>query len=313
MNEMSDTSVAQLETPVSLSRADLTEAVRATALLADVSVKTWSGQATDKKLSNQIKVDAGAVGDTGRYVKKLLAGCDTKLKVVVAAYVACRTTHYHLTLPWVSQPNAERQTGARLLPNMLFQKYLDEMGRLKKHAMNTLDGFILDYPGLVVQAQANLAALANPDDYPTPEQVRECFDIRFDFQPIPSAGAFQGLPDAMLEKLGAQLTRRQEQAVRASQAYMWGRVRDSVAHLVDRLDDPDTTFKHTSVEKVRELVELMPGWNCTGDDRVTTVVSDIDRMLSGITVKDLRESTTARADVVAQARNIVSKMEQWGL
>lgn len=319
MNDM--TSIAEPNTlvevpitPVSrVTREDLADAVRATALLADLTISLWTGERTDRTLSDQIKADAGAVGNTGRYLKNLMAGCDNELKSVRGAYQAARTAHYQLTLPWVSHPNSERQTGPRLLPNLLFSRYLDQMSRLKLNAESRMATFVAEYPDLILRAQANLAGLANAADYPSPQEVQNSFKLVFDFLPIPAASSFSGLPDAMLEKLGKQLTRRQENAARISRTAMWERVRTTVGHLVDRLADPDTAFKASSVESVREMVTLLPGWNCTGDDKVTTVVSDIQTMLNGLDAKGIRRDKSARADVARKAQAIADKLDQWRL
>jgi hypothetical protein len=314
MNDMPDTVTVNeaFEVITTVSRADLTDAVREMALLADLTISLWSGERTDRALSEKIKSDAGAVGNTGRYLKNLLAGCDTELKAVRGAYAAARTLHYQLTLPWVSQAGgSDRQVGPRLLPNALFMRYLDEMGKLKNAAEAKRDAFVADYPDLVLRAQSNLAGMARPEDYPSPEGVRDAFRLVFDFLPIPAAASFVGLPDAMLDRLGAQLTRRQTRAMATAQQAMWERVRDAVGHLVDRLADPETVFKSSSIEAVRELVTLLPGWNCAGDPKVTTVVDHINDMLHGIDAAELRKDTRLRAVVASQAGQLASKLEQW--
>jgi hypothetical protein len=313
MNDMANPE--QLDAPAenNVSREDLTEAVRATALLADLTVSLWSGERTDRTLSDKIKDDAGAIGNTGRYLKNLLAGCDNQLKAVRGAYAGARHVHYKLTLPWVNNPSADRQTGPRLLPNLLFERYLTEMSKLKRDANHQLDQFVDAYPDLIVRAQANLAGLAKPEDYPTQEQVRALFKLSFDFTPIPAATAFTGLPDGMIERLGAQLRKRQEAAVAASQATMWERVRTSVGHLVERLTDPEKIFKSVTIDGVKELIVLLPGFNCAGDDRVTTVVEDIKRMLHDVSAEQLRKNESVRSDVVKQAHALNAKLDKWGL
>ena len=76
---------------------------------------------------------------------------------------------------------------------------------------------------------------------------------------------------------------------------MWERVREAVGHLIERLEDPDRIFKVNTIESVRELVTLLPGFNTTNDPRVTPVVTAIERMLKGIgPEKAARKSGHAR-------------------
>ena len=312
MNDMPTEPVTIVDNPT-VSRADLSEAVRATALLADLTISMWSGAKTDASIGARLKEDAGAVGDTGRYIKNLLAGCDQDLKATRAAYAAARAAHYSHTLPWVSNPNAERQTGSRLLPNALFARYLEEMSKLRKLAEDQLDKFISEYPTLITQAMSNLGGLANAGDYPTADQVKAAFKLTFDFSPIPAASAFQGLPDAVISSLGKALRRRQEQAIQTSQNAMWERVKEAVTHLVERLVDTEGKFKSSTVESVRELITLLPGFNCTGDPRVTDVVGDIQSMLDGVDAEALRRDPGTRVETARRAQAITDKMSAWGL
>ena len=200
---------------------DLTEAVRSTAVLVDLSLSMWSAERTDRSVGIKVKEDHNAVGNTGRYLKNLMAGCDSRLKDVRSAYQFARATHYNLTLPWVSDPTAQRAVGPRLLPNALFERYLTEMGKLQRAAHALRDEFIQEYPTLIQTAQANLGDMANPDEYPTPAEISAAFKLKFDFQPIPATNAFRGLSDAMLTKLGAALERRQQAAIQGAQGAMW--------------------------------------------------------------------------------------------
>jgi hypothetical protein len=311
MNDIS-TNATIVENPT-VSRADLAEAVRSTALLADLTISMWSGAKTDASIGAKLKEDAGAVGDTGRYIKNLLAGCDQELKATRAAYAAARAAHYSNTLPWVSNPNAERQTGSRLLPNALFARYLEEMSKLRRAAEDQLDRFVAQYPFLTQQAMSNLGGLANAGDYPSADQVKAAFKLTFDFSPIPAATAFQGLPDAVISSLGRALQRRQEQAVITSQNAMWERVKEAVSHLVERLVDVEGKFKSSTVESVRELITLLPGFNCAGDPRVTDVVADIEAMLDGVDAESLRRDQGTRAETARRAQAITDKMLSWGI
>src|SRR5262249_41301419 len=137
--------------------------------------------------------------------------------------------------------------------------------------------------------------------------------IDIDFQPVPAASGFQGLPDAMLDKLGERLRVRQERAIAAAQADMWARVRESVSHLADRLSQADTKFKSVTIENVRELVTLLPGFNCAKDERVNPVIEDIKHMLDGVSADDIRKSEIIRRDVVTKAQAIADKLSNWGL
>lgn len=321
MNVMANTE-PEAEITATVSENDLAEAVRSTALLADLTVSMWGAEKTDHKIMDEAKVAHGATGNVGRAIKNLMAGKDSELKDVRAAYNQARVLHAQLTLPYITNPQASVQSGPRLLPNMLFNRYAKEMGRLKRAAEAKLEAFLVNYPQLSLEAQANLGGLANPQDYPSVEGVRAAFNLAFDFQPIPAHNAFVGLPDGMLAKLGARLREKQEAAAQASQKAMWERVQGSIQHLVDRIADPEVKFKSVTVENVRELITLLPGFNVTGDQRVQEIVLDIERMLTRganengailVTAESIKKDEAVRSDVVTKARAIADKLSGWGL
>ena len=64
---------------------------------------------------------------------------------------------------------------------------------------------------------------------------------------------------------------------------------------------------------MRELITLLPGFNCTDDARVTEVTTQIEAMLNGISAKDIRDDARLRQDVVTQARAINERLNSWGL
>jgi len=275
----------------------------------------WSAERTDARVSNEVKTTNNAVGNTGRYVKNLLAGADGPYKACKSAYAAARAAHYSLTLPWHTNPSVERMVGPRLLPNLLFDRYLTEMSRLRNAAIDARNAFIDVYPDLVGQAQANLGGLANALDYPTPIEVEAAWRLSFDFQPIPARDGFSGFPDSVLDRLGQQLVRKQELALQASQSAMWERVRETVGHLAERLSDDGGKgrFHASTVEAVRELLTLLPGFDVVGDPRVATVVSEISAMLEGVDAEAIRKDSRTRQDVLGQAKAISDKLSSWGL
>lgn len=295
-----------------LSPSDMLDAVRSTAMLADVSISTWSSNKSDPGLMENIKADAGATGKVGHVVKNILAGGEELLKDCQGAHAAVRTAHYSLTLPWVSDPHAERVRGPRLLPNVLFDKYLATISERKRAAVAALDAFVADYPDAILRARKRLGRLA-PAEYPSEDFVRRAFRVSFEWEPIPSGAAFKNLPENVLGKLSNILEKRQTAMIEATQTAMWKEVRERVQKLAEKTGDPGGRFKFTTVENVRELIEVMPGWNITQHPAVSEIVEDIEHMLRGIDADGIRKDLGARADIAAQASKVIEKLNTWSL
>jgi len=296
-----------------VTQTDILQAVRESAVLADVSISMWGGTKTDGKLLNDLKHQHGATGDVGTVNKKLLAGADELLKKTRTAFSAVRLRHYAMTLPWVSDPHATRQEGPRLLPHLITERYMSEMSALKRTAINTLEEFLAAYPDLIVQAKANLGGMAGTTRYPTVDELRASFRVHFDFEPLPAASNFKGLDDFMLERLTKGLQKKQERQIADASSAMWKRAAKPVRKLIERLENADTTIKEPTVEALREIVTLLPGWNITGDPRMTEVTEEINELISGLDAKTLRANQVVRADVVRGAKQVQEKMAAFGL
>jgi hypothetical protein len=298
---------------VAVSASDFTQALQESATLAHVQVSMWEGMRTDRRLLEKLKQDTGAVGEVGKVIKNLLTGADGLLKDTRSAYKAVQTRHYALTLAWVNDPNADRKRGPRLLPHALFDTYLQELGALKRSAIETLeDRFLPAYPDLVKQAKLNLAGMAD-QTYPSVDEIRSKFRIHLDFEPIPETSGYRGLPAVAIERLAKNLAARQQRQIADATQEMWAKGKERIEHLVERLSDPENMFKEASLRDVRELITLLPGWNVMGNPIVAEIAEDIKRMMSGVEAEDLRKNEKLRSSTADEAQRIADKMKKWGM
>jgi hypothetical protein len=299
---------------LTVNEHDLGKALQESALLAHVKISVWDSIKADRKVMEDVKNLHHAKGDVGRVMKNMLAGVDGPLKNVRSAYTAVRMRHYELTLPWISNVDADsRKTGPRLLPHPLFVRYLQEIGELVRLAEDALNGFIPIYPDLIVKAQPFLGGMFTQSDYPSADEVRSRFRIYRDYEPIPDGTGFKGLPPQLIERLSRNLNRRQQIQKDQANKAMWEEAKTRVGHLVERLAEEDTKFKEASVRAVRELVTILPGWNIGGDTRVDEIVGDIDTMLNGIEATDLRKDPGLRKSVADDAKRISDRLKGWGI
>lgn len=301
-----------------MNDTDVTTALRGAGMLADVSISVWGGTKSDNDLLDQVKSQHGAVGDVGRVLKNLLAGHDTKLKAARSAFNALRQRHYEMTLPWVSDPHALRQTGPRLLTYPIFDPYMKEMARLRRAAIDAKNEFVESYPDDAAEARKNLGTMASQIEYPSQDEVAGAFRLHFDIEPIPESASFKGLPDAALEGLRRNLEAKQKNQVGEATKAAWAECRQRVEYLVGRLtaktpEGKDATFRNSTVENVRELLELLPGWNITGNPQVSEIVMDIRDMLGDVNSENLRKDEGLRNTTVAQAQKVVDKLASWGM
>lgn len=301
-----------------MNDTDVTNAMRSVGMLADVSISVWGGTKSDPDLLEEIKRNHGAVGDVGRVLKNLLAGHDDRRKAATSAHNAIRQYHYETTLAWVSDPHAIRHTGPRLLTYPLLHPYLLKMGELRRAALEAKADFVEHYEDDAAAARANLGSMASRIEYPSKEQVEAAFHLFFEIDPIPDSAQFRGLPKEALADLVAQHDAKREHQIEGAVKAAWAECRARVEYLAGRLtakndEGKDATFRDSTVENVKELLTLLPGWNITDNPQVGEIVADIRDMLGGVSANSLRRDEGLRATTVAQAQGVVDKLKGWGL
>lgn len=290
----------------------ISEGIRESAMLVTLNISVWSSQKTDKDAMATLKEATHARGDAGKVVKNLLANADREYKQAVSAYNAARhQTHYKLTVPWASGEN--RMKGPGLLPNVLFDEYIRKMAAHKAAAERELEKFLRKYEQCVEDAKLSLGEMAKDTDYPTKEQIRAAFDMRFDFMPVPSGQDFRGLPPGVLDHLDKLVSKRIDGQVQRGVDVAVQRVREVVSHLAERLGDKDAKFKASTIENAKDMARLIGAFNVTGNPRITVIQKELQQLTQGLSAESLRSNETERESVAAEANDILKRMEAAGL
>ena len=140
----------------------MTHVISKKAMLARLSISTWSARRLDKTATEKIKNDFQTSNDAGRYNKSLIA--TNALKKVQSAAGDARTFHYQQTLPW-------NDDGARILPAANFFAYSEGMRKHKAAFQAAVSEFLTEYPALVEDAKIRLNSLFVQSDYPSTENI----------------------------------------------------------------------------------------------------------------------------------------------
>lgn len=311
----STTEAVQAETETMTTEADvkegLVESLRATAMLADVTVGVWSGERSDADAMKKLAADAGATGNVGRVIKNLMAGADERLKQTKSAFAAVRAAHRSLTQPWPSQAHTDRLNGPRLLPNILFETYVSTVGAAKSHASQTLETMLEHYEMDKTKAIENLNGMAKEEDYPSTDELRRLFYARIDFEPLPAHTGFTNLPPHFASKLAETLRQKQERLMLSAQDYLWRTLRERVEHGALKFGDPEARFKNTTIEGLVELPGLVRGWNVLRDARADEAASMVEEAMRGVTPKSIRKDDTLRAVAGSRLQDVVRRLDEW--
>lgn len=270
------------------------------ALLVELKIGNWSGRKYDPDASQTIADTYHNDPEYARVNKGLIEKEEIQ-KIYRIVYDA-RRFHYSQTLPW-----GER---ARLLPGELYLDYSKKISEFKRKFLSRVDNFLKNYPDLMRDARKTLDGLFKGDDYPSLRDLRQKFCFVVSFSPISDADDLRvNLQEEDIEKLKKQIEYRQDELQKEAMTNLWERLFGVVKPLADKLNDPKGIFRDSLVEKIHDLVNLLPKLNIAGDKHLTDLTNEIRTKLCKHTPAELRDMDGARGKVAKEADEILGKMQ----
>ena len=220
-------------------------------------------------------------------------------------------TLYTNTLPWADN-------GARILPAANYWAYTQAQRDLKETFAAEVRSFCAGYREHLAEARSRLNGLFVEADYPDPAEIDLKFAYRTGFSPLPAAEDFRvALGEGEQVHIRAQIETRLNEAAEAAGRDLWERIHKAVSCMRNRLDlyavDPvsgkaEHPFRDSLVENLRDLVELLPRLNMTGDPALETMRRRLAASLCGHDPQDLRDDGALRARTARSAEAILDDM-----
>lgn len=274
------------------------------AMLVYLTVSGWSARRRDEDASNEVasnhKTDAKRAGN---YNKCLIDPKAESHKAVKQAEDAIRKFHYAHTLPWA-------KNGAQMLPSAEFFEYAAEMQKLEATWREAVDAFVADYPRLKDNARHELNGLYKDADYPCESALRAKFAHRIDYFPVPDQADWRVTLGADHEEdIKANITAQVEEATAQAMRELAVRLLEPVQHMAAKLATPDAIFRDTLVGNVRDICELIPRMNVTGDREIAKLAKEARERLTFTPAQALREDDAARLEKAQEAARIAKKMQ----
>lgn len=263
---------------VQITDKDISGALAATAMLVSFESRTWTGEASDRTATQDVREARKAQGDVGRFHKNLLANNDGPLKAVVRAISAAYRDHIDMTGPW--------NGGYRLLPNAGFEKYLQTMAKHQATIGAAVEALRAAYPDLVEASIVSLGGLADRSQYPGADEIAGRFGIRFDFEPVPGGQGFPGLPPQYAQALQAQLGRQIAERMEAATKDLWRQIRETLERY-HRQTRPDGKIYDANVEDTLGLPARIRAFNVLQDAQLDGIANMIERELGAYNRKAL--------------------------
>lgn len=264
----------------------MTTDISSRGMLADLRISQWTARKIDRKASKEVAQTHQMADKQGAYYKSLIDS--DALTGVQNAVRGARDYHWKMTLPW-------SDVGPRVLSSAAYFDYMGKMAEYQGVFDQAVQALLGAYPYHRQEAQRLLGSLFNDDEYPTTEALVRKFSFRLDILPLPVAGDFRAeLSAEEVDRVRQDIEQRTRETVQDSVKDAYYRVAKMVERYVERLAKPDGTFRATMVDDVRELAEILPKLNFTGDPELDKLARRLNMELCPFEADALRNDPASR-------------------
>ena len=270
------------------------------AVLVRFSDRVWQGGMVDRKVSKEVEETHKAKINTGHYWKRLVP--KAAIRPRANAGNAARNFHISNTLPWMDG-------GTRILPVANFEAYMAGIRKLMSAAQKEEKKLFADYSAWIDEAKRSHGSLFNPDHYPTLAELKTKFGIDIDVLPLPNVSDWRvDLSTEQVKTMKAHAEEKMNDIHREGLVELYSRLDEMLEKANERLSDPEATFRDSLIKNIRELVELLPRMNISGDKHLEAIRKEVEEKISKTSPEDLRLDPAKRSKVAKASADIRKKM-----
>jgi hypothetical protein len=285
----------------------------------------------DKRTTQEVQSERGISSDGGKWIKNLWP--EDALKAVKQKQTEARSFHERMTLPFGCKDGddgVDAISGMGILPAALLAEYGDKMREFKGQFDNLVETTFLADPHKWVDwaIQAHNGTF-EPKNYPGASMnggivdfnadefrkvMRKRFYLRTEPLPVPDASHFEDSIRQMLgqdaESVDLRLADAEKEARREVMRRMIAPLRAMAAKLYEPAPEGKESpiFRDSLVGNVKDIVELAPKLNITGDAQIDDFVKEMDG-LTRYTPEMLRVSGDTRSAVAVKSEELLKRLE----
>ena len=217
-----------------------------------------------------------------------------------------------LRLWHASQTLAWGDNGTRLLPMGNFFEYKKELAIREQEFNTAVSAFLTQYPVLVTAMAFQLVDLFSREEYPDVNTVASKFKMRYSFSPVPESGDFRVDTEAQTKSdLEEQYKSAYEEKLNTANTELWTRLHTQLTHMSERLSldasGDKKIFRDSLIENTLSLCGMLSKLNVTNDPKLEEARRSLERAMTGIDAKELRNHDDARAETKSRIDEILSK------
>ena len=273
------------------------------AMLVELRISTWTARKRDNSTTEEVNRSKNADSDAGSVYKYLMAGSE-HLKKIEKYAAKCRAWNAQQTLPWMK--------GVGLLPMANFFVYREQLGTMEANFNILVEDFVKVYPTLVSAQAFKLGDYFDATEFPDADTLHRRFKFGFNFLPVPEKGDFRiQCEERVREDLAEQYDKMFNDKLAEAMREPWERLHAVLTHMSDRLTDSQTgernIFRDSIINKPMELCGLLSRLNVTNDPKLEEARRMLEVALSGVDAQDLRDLSSARAELKSSVQEIIGK------
>ena len=271
------------------------------ALLVKLSISIPGNTRKDVRVTQDTISSHNMGQNAGRWLKQLYP--DKAFKPLIQIQGEIRTWHYENTLPW-------QDDGYRILPSTHHSEYTDAMRGFRTRFESTQADFVSHLPDHIEWAKTAHNGTFDISCYPKSEhELNRKFGLSLDFSPVPSGSDFRCYIDSTeLAAMSAQVDGRIQEATELAHLDLWHRLKDPIACMVERLSNPDSTFRDSLISNLKDVIALIPKLNITRDASLQAFAYEAETKLATYSPDLLRTSKSTRSEAAQAANEILSRM-----
>jgi hypothetical protein len=216
------------------------------------------------------------------------------------------------------------EDGYRILPNLLNEQVMRNLGQFKSEFLDAVAELRAVLPTAIDAARSENPDLFSAADYgasyvksSSVDDIVDRYSFEIDRGRLPEPGQGDFRIDNSDEAQEAARAADEEKSIgkaREMRDHVVGTVISVAEHFAERCEvfDPEdkgkSPFRDSTVEKVRDLIGVLPALNIDNDARIEKARQGLIDALGDKSAKELRESDNAREDTAAKARAVADNI-----
>lgn len=259
------------------------------------------------------EAESAAYG-AGNVNKHLFEGRSNRVRQTISKFSEVRAFFNDNTVPWA--------TGVRMLNIDHYFDFTSKLRKLIDDALAAADDLAANWDHEVQadlrRLQAIAAAkgkpeLANPDDYPSADEIRSRFGIDVRYMPVPTANGFDprlGISEEDKASLQKQLDDAGDAAAKHVITEMITPMRSAVEKLNVPIGADGAIFRDSLIDNIVEVADRMDRVNLSDDPTITDKIAELKSLATTYAKnKDvLRSMPDVRKKAATQISDLMTQM-----